>query len=77
MTFKVPQSKEEMEALRKQLTRELSDADLDNVSGGNDDVKGQSDEEWICPYCGATVICKQSQDKAKHMVQECTNNPYA
>lgn len=74
--FKFPKSKEEMEAIRKQLILELPDDCLDGVSGGNDDVKGQSSEAYICCFCGAVVQCKQEQDMAKHIVQDCPNNPY-
>lgn len=73
--FKVPTSKEEMEELRKTLREEISDEALDNIVGGNDDLKGKSTIIWTCPFCGAAVKCKQMQDAAKHMTK-CPNNPY-
>ena len=73
---KVPTSQEEMEALRKSLRSEINDGDLDAVVGGNDDIKGKGKPTpWICPACGATVMARQYQDCAKHMVK-CPNNPY-
>jgi len=77
MEFKVPTSKEEMDALRKSLIQEISDDDLDAIAGGNDDVKGKNEgTPWDCPFCGKTLIIRQFQDGPKHMVQECPNNPY-
>ena len=73
--FKVPNSKEEMDALYKSLRSEISDDDLDSVVGGNDDLNGKTTTIWTCPFCGASVKCKQMQDAAKHMTK-CPNNPY-
>lgn len=74
--FKVPTSKEDMAELRKSLKSEIGDDDLDNVVGGNDDVKGKNEgTPWVCPFCGATVIIRQFQDGPKHMTK-CPNNPY-
>ena len=75
--FKVPTSKEEMEELRKSLREEISDETLDDVVGGNDDLKGKSKKSipWTCHFCGATIMCKAIQDAAKHMTK-CPNNPY-
>ena len=77
--FKVPTSKEEMDALRASLRQEISDADLDSVTGGNDDpkMKGKNDPPvpWVCPFCGATVMIRQFQDGPKHMTK-CPGNPY-
>lgn len=75
MEFKLPTSKEEMDALRKSLVQEISDDDLDAVAGGNDDIKGKGTIEWTCGYCGTLVIAKQLQDCAKHMTK-CPKNPY-
>lgn len=78
MEFKVPTSKEEMEALRKSLIEEISDDDLDTVAGGNDDLKGKSKEgiPWTCPLCGKDMILYQAQDGPKHVTKDCPNNPY-
>ena len=75
--FKIPNSKEEMEALRKSLVAELSDDDLDSVAGGNDDLKGKFAEPitCTCPLCGQTLVLKSRQDSAKHMTK-CPGNPY-
>lgn len=65
-----------MEAFRKSLVQEISDADLDAVAGGNDDIKGKGGSlSWKCPQCDAIVKCKQMQDAAKHMTK-CPANPY-
>lgn len=73
---KMPTSKEEMAALRKSLRQEIAEDDLDAVTGGNDDIKGKGSKvPWTCPACGATVMVRQYQDCAKHMVK-CPNNPY-
>ena len=77
MDIKFPTTQAEMDELRKSLVQEISDDDLDAVAGGNDDIKGKGDGLiWICPQCGASVKCKQMQDAAKHMVQDCPNNPF-
>ncbi len=74
--FKVPTTQEEMDALRAGLRQELSDADLDDVSGGNDDLKGKGTVvNWICPFCGAHILLRQAQDGPKH-VTKCPNNPF-
>ena len=75
--FKVPTSKEEMDELRESLRSEISEDQLDDVVGGNDNpnLKGHSDIVWTCPFCGAVVKCKKMQDAAKHMTK-CPNNPY-
>ena len=72
---KIPTSKEEMEELRKSLRQEISDDDLDQIVGGNDDLKGKTTIPWTCHFCGATIMCKALQDAAKHMTK-CPNNPY-
>lgn len=76
MDIKVPTNKAEMDALRKSLVQEISDDDLENVAGGNDDLKDKINMVWTCPFCGASVKCKMVQDAAKHMTQACPNNPY-
>ena len=77
MDFKVPTSKEEMDALRKSLVEEISDDELDAVAGGNDDAKGKSNGiSWTCPFCGKNMILKQAQDGPKHVTKDCPNNPY-
>lgn len=73
--FKIPTSQEEMDALRKSLIEEMSDDDLDQVAGGNDDLKGKTTINWTCGNCGATIKCKSMQDAAKHMTK-CPKNPY-
>ena len=74
--FKVPTSQEEMDALRKTLVEEIDDDALDNVAGGNDDLKAKLGKAtWACPLCGTLVECKSSQDPAKHMTK-CPANPY-
>ena len=75
MDIKVPQTKADMEELRKSLVQELLDDDLDTVAGGNDDLKDKIDMDWTCPFCGTVVKCKLVQDAAKHMVK-CPGNPY-
>lgn len=80
MEFKVPTTQAEMDALRKSLlVQEIDDDDLDTVAGGNDSMKGPKNKdgiEWECPYCGMVKILYSPQDASKHMVQECTNNPF-
>lgn len=74
--FKFPTSKEEMDELRKSLRQEISDSDLDAVTGGNDDVKGKNEGvPWVCPGCGATIMIYQFHDGPKHMTK-CPGNPY-
>lgn len=77
MNFKVPTSKEEMDALRLSMN-ELSDDELDAVSGGNDDLQGKLDQptEWTCPFCGQVLLLKMAMDGPKHVTQDCPNNPY-
>ena len=76
MDIKVPTSKAEMDELRKSLRQEISEDNLDAIAGGNDDIKGKGDPTpWTCAFCGATVMCYQMQDAAKHMTK-CPNNPY-
>ena len=75
---KVPTSKEEMEALRKMIRREIDENDLNKIAGGNDspNLKGKTDAvAWTCPGCGATVMIRQKMDAAKHMTK-CPGNPY-
>lgn len=74
--FKMPTSQEEMDELRNSLRAEISDDDLEAVVGGNDDVKTKDTTPWTCHFCGAVVMCKSTQDRAKHIVQSCPNNPY-
>lgn len=73
--IKFPNSKEEWEAIKKTLRSEISDDQLDNVVGGNDDLKGKATFDWTCGGCGATIKCKSVQDAAKHMTK-CPKNPY-
>ncbi len=73
--FKVPTSRAEYEEMKKMIRAEISDDELDNVIGGNDDLKDKIDMVWTCPFCGAVVKCKFVQDAAKHMTK-CPNNPY-
>ena len=77
MDIKMPTSREEMDALRKKLlVEEISDDDLDNVAGGNDDEKGKGTTfQWTCFFCGQTMTCKSDQDTCKHMTK-CPNNPW-
>ena len=74
--FKAPASQAEWDEMKKLLRSEISDDQLDDIVGGNDDVKGkQPPTPWICPFCGATVMIRQFQDGPKHMTK-CPNNPY-
>ncbi len=76
--FKFPTSQAEWNEMKKSLRSEISDADLDNVVGGNDDPKMKKKTEgtpWVCPGCGATIIIRQFQDGPKHMTK-CPGNPY-
>lgn len=76
MEFKFPANQAEMDQIRKSLVQEISDDDLDAVSGGNDDLKGKTTLNWTCPGCGAVVVCKSVQDAAKHVTKDCPGNPY-
>ncbi len=77
MEFKQPTSQAEMDALRKSLRQKLDDADLENVVGGNDDVKGKGNPTpWTCLWCGQTFMLKKLQDAAKHCAHDCPKNPY-
>ena len=77
MEIKVPTSKAEMDELRAMVREQIDEDDLDNVVGGNDDIKGKGKGTvWTCPFCGAKVVCKQMMDAAKHMTKACPNNPY-
>ena len=78
LEIKTPLSKDEYEKLLESFN-EISADDLDAVVGGNDDLKTKFDEpvDAECPFCGAIVRCKMTQDMAKHITQECPNNPYA
>ena len=74
--IKIPTSKEEMETLRKSLSQEISEDNLDAVVGGNDVVKGKGDGgPWICPFCEATIMVYQLQDVLEHLTQ-CPRYPY-
>lgn len=76
--FKFPTSQTEWNEMKKSLRSEISDTDLDNVVGGNDDPKMKKKNEgtpWVCPGCGATIIIRQFQDGPKHMTK-CPGNPY-
>ena len=67
-----------IEQTATEIRSEISDADLDNVVGGNDDPKMKKKNEgtpWVCPGCGATIIIRQFQDGPKHMTK-CPGNPY-
>lgn len=75
MEIKIPTNKNEMEELRKSLRQEISDDDLEEVVGGNDDLKGKISVPWDCPFCGAHLVIRQAQDATKHMTK-CPNNPY-
>ncbi len=78
LEIKTPLSKEEYEELLDSLD-EVSEDELDAVVGGNDDLKEKFDDAQTvtCPFCGQQVTCKMKQDLAKHIAQECPNNPYA
>lgn len=74
--IKIPTSKEEMEEIAASLRQPLSEDELEEVVGGNDDLKGKSKGvPWDCPFCGAHIVIKKAQDAAKHMTK-CPNNPY-
>ena len=73
--LKVPTNQAEMDELKALLRQSISEDDLDNVTGGNDDLKGKAKIPWTCHFCGATIMCKAVQDAAKHMTK-CPNNPY-
>lgn len=74
--LKFPTSQAEMDELKKLLRQEVSDDALDNVVGGNDDIKGKNKgTPWVCPGCGATIMIRQFQDGPKHMTK-CPGNPY-
>lgn len=73
--LKVPSSQEEMDQIYAMLRSEISDDDLENVVGGNDDLKGKGTFTWTCGGCGATIVCKSTKDAAKHMTK-CPKNPY-
>lgn len=77
MDLKVPTNKAEMDELRKSLVEEITDDELDDVAGGNDDLQGKFSEtiDWTCPFCGNVLKLKQYQDGPKHIVK-CPNNPY-
>ena len=79
MNIKVPTSAAEMEEIRKIAAGEITGEALAAIVGGNDIIHGKPEEgedTWICPFCGAVVPLKQMQDAAKHMTQDCPNNPY-
>lgn len=74
---KVPAGREEMEKLRRSLREEISEEDLEMVTGGNDDIKDKLKNPipWNCPFCGATIMIRQFEDGPKH-ITKCPNNPY-
>lgn len=74
--FKAPVTQEEWNELKKMLRSEISDSDLEVVVGGNDDKKDKNKGiPWVCPGCGATILCKNLQDACKHMTK-CPGNPF-
>lgn len=73
--FKAPTSQAEYDEMKKLLRSQISDDQLDDVVGGNDDLKGKAKIPWTCHFCGATIMCKAVQDAAKHMTK-CPNNPF-
>lgn len=74
--WKLPTSTLEMEELSRTMRREISPEELETVSGGNDRPKDKTQRvPWTCPACGATILCRQLQDAAKHMTK-CPNNPF-
>jgi len=73
--FKAPTSQAEYDEMKKLLRSQISDDQLDDVVGGNDDLKGKTKIPWTCHFCGATIMCKAIQDAAKHMTK-CPNNPF-
>ncbi len=73
--FKAPTSQAEYDEMKKLLRSQISDDQLDDVVGGNDDLKGKTKIPWTRPFCGATIMCKAIQDAAKHMTK-CPNNPF-
>ena len=79
LDFKVPTSQAEYDEMKKLLRKEISDDALDAVVGGNDDKpKNKKKKEgipWVCPGCGATIICYQFEDGAKHATK-CPGNPF-
>ncbi len=79
MEFKAPTSQAEYDEMVKNMRAEISEDDLDAVTGGNDDKnKKKKDKQGIpftCPFCGAGLILYQFEDGPKHMTK-CPNNPY-
>jgi hypothetical protein len=79
LNYKFPTSQEDMNELRKMMRQEVSEEELDAVTGGNDDpkMKGKFDPPvpWVCPGCGATIMVRQFMDGPKHMTK-CPGNPY-
>ena len=77
MDIKIPTSKEEMDELRNRFRQEITEDDLDDVVGGNDDRNKSRDgfDSWICPFCNTIVKCRDALDATKHMTK-CPNNPY-
>lgn len=79
MEKKIPATQEEFEAMFG-IRAPIEDADLDAVTGGNDDKpKGKKKVKegipWDCPYCGAHMLIYQFEDLGKHMTK-CPQNPY-
>lgn len=74
--MKMPTSKEEMDALRKKLRVEISDDQMEPVTGGRKSYAGKESLAWVCSYCGKTIMVRTSQDAAKHLAEECPSNPY-
>jgi hypothetical protein len=77
--FKYPTSKEDMDEIRKSLRHQISEDELDDVVGGNDDKpKNKKDKvsfPFTCEFCGANLVIHQFEDIGKHMTK-CPNNPY-
>ena len=75
--FKAPTSQEEWDEMKKMLRSEINDDELDEVVGGNDDMKKKKKQgvPYTCPFCGAQMVIYAAQDACKHMTK-CPNNPY-
>lgn len=76
MSIKVPKTKEEFEEMRRSLRQEISEDELDVVTGGNDHTKGDAgDPYWTCAWCGTTIKMNKEHDAAKHMAK-CPKAPW-
>ncbi len=76
--FKFPTTQEEYDALKKSLRSEISDDEVEAVTGGNDNSRKNKKKNgilWTCPGCGATIMVYQLQDCSKHATK-CPGNPF-